>query len=480
MGQYKFEVKAKNWFVRAYTTQENSGDSYNATIAAQFFNEAWQPSTNWYPIYTSAFTQNMAAGQTVYASHLAARAAADANRPTGPIYTKQLFQQIVQTPIGRKVPGLSGVEGAMFLDRTSLYSLEAQYNLTDALGLAKTKTEFLVGGNLREYVLNSQGTLFADTAGNIKIKESGAYAQLSQKLFNDIVKLSVSGRYDKNSNFDGRFTPRASAVIKLAKDHNLRMSYQQAYRFPSTQNQWISLVIGGSTILSGGLQQMIDYYKLNSSPVYSVTGSVITFKPIRPENSSSYEFGYKGLISKRLLIDAYFYFATYKDFITTANGLQVATGKKFSVAQNADGTVKTNGWGASVEYLLPANYSVSANVYSDQISDQPSDPTFVSYFNTPKTRLNLGLSNSGLSCNPRIGFNVTYRWQDSFNYEGTFAVGQVPSAGVVDGMISYKFPAIKSLVKVGASNVFNHYYINGLGNAQVGGIYYVSFAYNVF
>lgn len=475
MGQYKLELKARNWFVRAYTTQENSGDSYNATIAARLFNEAWKPSTSWYPTYTSAFTQYLAGGLNMHDAHLAARATADAGRPSGPIYNNPLFQTIVQTPISKG--------GALFLDKTALYNLEGQLNLTDALGLAKTKTEFLVGGNWKRYWLNSEGTLFADRSsinpGKIKIDEVGIYGQLSQKFFEDVLKVTVSGRYDKNSNFAGRFTPRASAVIKLAKDHNLRMSYQQAYRFPSTQNQWISLVTGAGT-LSGGLQQMIDYYQLNTSPVYSSTGTVITFKPIKPENSSSYEFGYKGLINKRLLIDAYVYFATYNDFITTASGLQVATGKGFSVAQNANGTVNTNGWGASFEYLLPGNYSVNANLYSDQISSQPSDPNFVSYFNTPKTRLNLGFSNSGLKCNPRIGFNVTYRYQTSFNYEGTFVVGQVPSVGIVDGMISYKLPNIKSLVKVGASDVFNRYYVNGFGNAQVGGIYYVSFAYNVF
>ncbi|MFX7559748.1 TonB-dependent receptor, partial [Acinetobacter baumannii] len=91
--------------------------------------------------------------------------------------------------------------------------------------------------------------------GKILINEEGAYAQLSQKLFSDVLKLSVSGRYDKSTNFDGRFTPRASAVVKLAQDHNIRLSYQQAYRFGSTQDQWIGLVVGGGTILSGGVQK---------------------------------------------------------------------------------------------------------------------------------------------------------------------------------------------------------------------------------
>ncbi|MFX5587225.1 hypothetical protein ABTE16_21010, partial [Acinetobacter baumannii] len=77
-------------------------------------------------------------------------------------------------------------------------------------------TDLLIGGNWKRYWLDSQGTLFADQTtinpGKILINEEGAYAQLSQKLFSDVLKLSVSGRYDKSTNFDGRFTPRASAV----------------------------------------------------------------------------------------------------------------------------------------------------------------------------------------------------------------------------------------------------------------------------
>ncbi len=474
MGQYKLEFKAKDWFLRGYATFENSGDSYNATIATRLFNEAWMPSSSWYPTYTSAFTQYVAAGLSPAAANLQARAIADANRPSGSIINNPLFQKIVQTPIKQG--------GALFLDRTSLYNIEGQYNLTNALGLNKTGTEFLVGGNYKTYVLNSQGTLFADTAGKIKIQEIGAYAQLSQQLFNDVLKLSVSGRYDKNQNFDGRFTPRASAVVKVAKDQNFRFSYQQAYRFPSTQNQYISLSVAGGTILSGGLQQMIDYYNLNTSPVVDANGNVVKFSPIKPETSNSYEIGYKGLFGKRLLIDVYGYMSNFTNFISTSNGLQLATGKIFSVAQNIPNvTVKSNGWGASAQYLLGNNYTVSGNIYQDQISNYSDLPVgFLTYFNTPKTRFNFGLGNTGFLYKNRVGFSVNYKWQESFNYEGSFAVGTVPSFGVVDAMISYKFPEIKSLIKFGANNLFNKYYINGFGNAQIGGLYYVSFGYNVF
>src|SRR5690606_17542198 len=53
--QYKLEVRHPNWFVRAYTTQENAGESYNATITTRLFNEEWKSSNEWYPQYAQGF-----------------------------------------------------------------------------------------------------------------------------------------------------------------------------------------------------------------------------------------------------------------------------------------------------------------------------------------------------------------------------------------------------------------------------------------
>lgn len=542
MGQYKFELKAKNWYVRAYTTRENSGGSFNSTIATRLFNEAWKPSaTQWFPQFVGATvgsassgavgtyiaalaggyaaglgsgltpTAALAAAQTaapgvVAANRMnilnAARNVADQGRPTGFIGNHPLFQQLANTPISQG--------GGLFVDRTTLKSLEAQYNLSDDLGLTEMGTDLMIGGNIRQFGLNSQGTLFADTAGNINITETGAYLQISQKMFGDRLKITASGRYDKNTNFKGRFTPRVSAVIKLAQDHNLRFSYQTAYRFPTTQNQWINLLVGGGTRLMGGLPQLRDFYNFNGNPAYTLASvqafgaSALAGAPnpgllqqqqfgeFKPESTTSFEVGYKGLIAKRLLIDVYAYTARYKDFLSGVTVIQARAGLPpsplnllnannriaYSISVNAPGSVDVKGWGASMEYLLPKNFSVNANLYSDVIGELPAG--FVSYFNTPKYRFNAGFSNSGFGKDGRYGFNITYRWVDSFNYEGTFAVGQVPSYKTVDAMVSYKLPSIKSLIKVGGTNIFNKYYYNGFGNVQIGGLYYVSFGWNVF
>jgi len=508
MAQFKFELKHKNWYVRAYATHENSGNSFNGTIATRTFNEAWKPSASWYPQYMVAYVSAMQQGAPQYMSHMAARNFADQGRPTGFIGNHPLFQSIVRTPIGKKVAGMNGLEGGQFMDKSRLNVIDAQYNLTEALGLAKTGTDFLVGFNTKQYQLNSEGTIFADTLGAININEFGAYGQLSQKLFKDIVKVTISGRYDKNTNFAGRFTPRASAVIKLKQDHNLRLSYQTAYRFPTTQNQWINLLVGGGTRLMGGLPQLRDYYNFSGNPGFTLASvqafgasamagapnptllKAQNFGEFKPESSTSFEVGYKGLFGKVLLVDAYMYNSRYQNFISGVTVIQSRGSYNpmnllfessrigYSISTNAPGEVTVKGWGASADFLLPKNFTIGANIYSDVIGDLA--PGFVSYFNTSKYRTNITFANSGFGTNNRYGFNLVYRNVTDFFYEGTFGTGQMPGYKTLDGQVSYKFPAIKSVVKVGGTNLLNKYYRTGWGSPAIGGLYYVSFAYNVF
>ncbi|HSC37970.1 MAG TPA: carboxypeptidase-like regulatory domain-containing protein, partial [Chitinophagaceae bacterium] len=82
IGQYKAEIKAADWFFRAYTTQENSGEAFNATVTSQLFNEAWKPSATWFNQYTNTLLGALAVpGTSFIAANQAARAAADVGRP---------------------------------------------------------------------------------------------------------------------------------------------------------------------------------------------------------------------------------------------------------------------------------------------------------------------------------------------------------------------------------------------------------------
>ncbi len=497
IGQHKLEFKGKTWYLRGYTTQENAGGSYNATALGVFINSKWKANSTWFAQYATVFSETRRQGGTNFSDaniHASARAFADNGRllPGTAGYEAALKE-------GRSIPISQG--GALFLDKTDLWAGDGQLNVSDALGFSD-KVEIIAGAQWKQYVLNSQGTLFADTAGNIKINEYGGYLQLRKKLFNDFLTLTAAGRYDKQTNFEGRFTPRFTAVFKVAKDNNIRLSYQTAYRFPTNQDQYISLVTGAG-ILIGCLPEFQTYYGLNSTtrPAYTAESILkyrstfnaadlvqATFKDVKPESVASYEVGYKGILGGRLLIDAYAYYSVYQDFLATIGVgqsnipgsptglLSSLTTTNVSYKQNTTENVKATGWGLSAEYQLGRGFNLYGNVFSDKLKDLPEN--FVSFFNAPKYRWNLGLRNDNVYKN--IGFNVVVKWQDNSYYEGTFVTGTLPYFTWVDAQVTYRPTKSKSVFRVGGTNLGNNYYRTGYGSPYVGGLYYVSYGYNLF
>lgn len=478
IGQYKLELKAKNWFVRGWATNEDAGESYNATVTTRLTNEKIKPSTTWYGEYGQTFLAGKLSGLTDIDAHNNARAVADAGAPKpGSNQFKQIFDQVRSVPISKG--------GGLFIEKSDLYVAEGQYNFSHLTG---NVVDILVGGDFRRFVLDSEGTLFADSAAPIPINQFGGYAQVSKKLLNDRLNLTVSGRYDKNENFKGRFTPRATALVKVNSNNSIRFSYQTAYRFPSTQQQWINLNVGGGVQLIGGVQELKDFYKFNSNPVYTLT-SVQSGTPqlfnnpeFKPENVTSYEIGYKGLVANsKLLIDLYGYYGQYENFLARTLVVQspgTSNQRFFSVPINTEAKVKTYGYGLGLEYRFAGNFVITVNGSSDVLQDIPAG--YVAFFNSPKYRANVVVGNSMLGKRKNIGFNIAYRWQDTYFFEGDFANGQVPAIQTLDAQVSYKIPKTKSLLKLGANNLLNQYYYHAPGNPSVGGLYYVSYAYNIF
>lgn len=486
MGQYRLELLNKNWMLRAYTTQENAGQSYNLAATTQLFNESWKASTGstgWYAQYGQAFLNGKLNGLNDYDAHKAARAVADVGRPQlGSARFKAAYDSVRRLPVP---------QGGALLDRSDLYSVEGSYNLSSITGAF---ADVLIGANYRRYSLNSEGTLFADTPGNpVTIDEFGAFIQASRDI-TSFLKLSASGRYDKNENLKGRFTPRLTALWKVAPGNNIRLSYQTAYRFPSTQQQWIDLDLNSYKLI-GGNKYFVQKYHFDTNPVYyrdSLKNGNIKqwmYPAQKAENLTSFELGYKGLLlDSKLLLDVYGYYGNYRDFTgrvsvaqsKSGNPIAIAdadTGQIYSVPINYEYKIKTYGFGIGLDYRLPRNFTLAANLASDKL-DVPQGLT--ANFNSPLYKANVSLGNTGFGYQKRFGFNVAYRWQDEFYFEGDLASGTLPAVQTVDAQVSFKLPKTKSILKLGANNLLNQYYYNGVGNSYVGGLYYVSFGYNVY
>ncbi|MEO5889520.1 MAG: TonB-dependent receptor [Ferruginibacter sp.] len=487
MGQYKLELINKNWLLRAFTTQENAGETFNLGATTQNFNEAWKASagsTGWFAQYGQAFLGAKLNGASDQDAHTAARAVADVGRPVvGTKAFNDIYERIRKLPVP---------QGGALLDRSDLYSVEGNYNFSS---VTKSFADILIGANYKRYVLNSQGTLFADTAGSISISEYGAFIQASRQILKNLT-LTASGRYDKNENFKGRFTPRFTAVIKVAENNNIRLSYQTAYRFPSTQMQWINLDLVSYKLI-GGNEAFKEIYNFDGDPIYDRdslnVGKVVrqNLPVLKPEAISSFEAGYKGLLmDSKLLVDIYGYYGRYTNFLarrvviqphlgaTLPTQADAVKGQIYSVPINSPSKVKTYGFGIGIDYRLPLNFSIGVNAASDNLTDVPTN--FIASFNSPKYKVNATFANSGFGKNKRVGFSVAYRWQDAFYFQGDLANGNLPAVQTVDAQVSFKLPKTKSILKFGANNLLNQYYYNAIGNSQIGGLYYFSFGYNIY
>ena len=239
MNQTKIEFKGKNYFLRAYMTNENAGDSYDMRFAAWNVNRAWKDDKTWFGQYAGAFIQSTLGGATPEQAHAIARETADTGRflPGSPEYKSALAAVTADPDL---------VTGSKFKDKSKLYHADANYNFKDIIN--EKILELQLGGSLREYVMNSGGTIFTDYNGPIKYDEYGLYAQVQKKLAQDRLKVTISGRYDKSQNFDGFVSPRLSLVYSAGanKQHNFRASYQTGFRNPTTQDQYIGLNLGQS------------------------------------------------------------------------------------------------------------------------------------------------------------------------------------------------------------------------------------------
>lgn len=509
----KLELQNPNYFLRAYTTQENSGDTYAANTVASRINEQ-----TFIPAYFQTFAAARTNGATIEEAHSQARIAGrDAQPQPGTQAFSDLFNEIREVPISEG--------GAQFLDRTGMWHAEGQYNFQEFID--PNTLELLAGANVRRFTLNSEGTLFAlDNDGDeFNLDEYGAYLQASKSVLDDRLEFQGSIRYDKHQDFEGQFSPRASAVYSIARGQNIRASFQRGFRIPSTQNQLIDLDVVSRRLL-GNNEVILDRYLVRENPVYRSESveearealaegaseadarallNRVEFEPFRTEKVSTFEIGYKGLINNRLFIDAYYYYSMYDDFIADIefiqgipNGLREDPGDFDSTTPegqdaiinqtvqtqplglniNADGTVRSQGFAVGMEYSLPKGYRMGGNLsYNELISqDDLLDQGFRASFNTPEWRYNVNLSNRRVTSN--LGFNITYRWQDAYLWESTFGEGVIPSFGTMDAQMSYRLPAYNSILKIGGSNVLNNRYETSIGNPTLGAIYYISLTFD--
>jgi outer membrane receptor protein involved in Fe transport len=259
------------------------------------------------------------------------------------------------------------------------------------------------------------------------------------------------------------------------------------YRFTALNGN----VISGSTVIS------------NSWTASSVLEFLSTFNPndlvpissdfAQPEKVTAWELGYKGFLEPHLFLDLNAYYNIYQDFLLPTTVMTPATGSVydgtalaefgltnagiFTYLRNNPNRLYSYGINLNANYSFHRGFYLGGN-YSWEDFDRGNTPEeLVPGFRKPPHRFNIYFGNRNLT--EKLSFRINYRWYDSFLWPISFlAQDYTDSYGVVDMQFSYRIPSIKSILRIGANNIFRNEYSAIIRSSAVGATYYVSLTFD--
>ncbi len=527
--EYRKEGK---FFIRAYTTEEDAGNSYDPYATALRMLEEVRDPNEWAQVYVKYWSDSiipiteelgypqlepnpdpppfftfdfdsLESWTAFYSDSLASWHSqvedwtnnGNGNipgigelgflEPGSPEFV-QLFTQFVTTKNNEREGG------TRFFDRSALTHVHGEYIFEPTF-----VDQIRIGANYRMYRPNSDGTIFSDTAGVvITNQEWGAYLGVEQKFREDKYIVSGTVRFDKNENFDLVVSPAMSFVMKPRENDYLRISFSSALRNPTLADQYLFLDVGPA-ILSGNLQGADSLITLESfsdfrNTLNNDTLDYFNIDAIRPEQVRTIEIGYRTTLFDKLYVDAGYYFSIYQNFIGFNIGIDAEFGPSgfptdiqvFRYSANSRSEVQTQGFSIGLNYYLNNNFVLAGNYSWNQLVTTNDDDPIIPAFNTPEHKYNLSISardlESRLGRGNKWGFGVNYKWIQGFLFEGSPQfTGFVPSYDLVDAQANYYVDAINTTFKIGASNLLNNLVFQTYGGPRVGRLAYFSILYEL-
>jgi iron complex outermembrane recepter protein len=380
--QNRIEIRKKDtYFVRAYVTNEDAGNSYDPYFTAlklqtnaksdiayqsdyskywgqigkfhlkmkdQGYPQLEQMFVDTFPFVISTFdyeagdkwinenNDSLRVWHTL--SQIYASGISTLDEPTRPYFEpgspefKNEFNRLTKTKSG-------SAGGTKFYDKSSLAHVHGEYRFKP-----NWANYWVVGANYRKYMPYSAGTIFTDstiyqrdavgkitdsTIVRITNSEVGFYTGAEKKFFNDKFIFTGTVRADKNENFKMLVTPALSLVYNPDKKNFLRFSFSSAIRNPTLTDQFLRFNVGRAILLGNlyGIDSLITV----ESFVEGISGVNLEPKkfkyfsapPIKPEKVKTFELGYRTTLFNRVYMDAGYYFNIYTDFIGYNIGIKV-------------------------------------------------------------------------------------------------------------------------------------------------------------
>ena len=516
--QNRFELRKKDkWFIRAYSTNEDAGKTYDAYFTALKMQDSILDEGFWAQQYRSFwnifqkskiknlpgypadnlsnedFEQQMSLLRDEYPDEFAAYHAEnrammsgaydpDSSLIPGSQAFNALKQSIISTPFH--------LGGSRFYDRSALSHIQFQrkFDYSEYGNIS-------IGGNYRSYNPNSRGTIFSDTNGRkLQVSELGFFSGYSKET--EKLSMNITLRLDKNQNFSWLASPAMSMVYRPNKKTVWRAGASSAIRNPTLQDQYLFYNVGRATLVGNlnGYDSLItisevgDFLESGVQERAAWDWNYYNMSGVLPEKVKNIEVGYRSTWWKSFYVDATYYYSWYKDFIgyhfalkieddpggSAANRLKDV--KAYRISSNAQQQVTTQGFSVGTNYYF-SNYTIAGNYTWNVLNSAVDDPIIPAY-NTPENKYNLSFSARDLDWkikNGKIGYMITHKYVQGFLFEGSPQfTGRIPSYRLTDAQLSWTSKEKKWIVKIGSSNIFNQKVVQVYGGPAIGRLTYLA------
>ena len=534
--QNRLELREETgkWFLRAYSTHEDAGNSYDAYFTALRMQDSIVPNqfySNQYRTMWYIFNRPQVRALPDFPSNTLSNSDFEAEMQQVIANNRDFFNQLHDTTntivmnymeavygysvVNYLKPGTAEFDqlkghitsslftegGSRFYDKSALYHTQGERRFDTEAG------QFRVGGNVRIYTPNSAGTIFSDTSGVvIRNYEGGIYGGWEQFYMDERLKASVTARLDKNQNFQPLLSPAASVVYKANENNTLRFSVSSAIRNPTLADQYLYYNVGRAVLLGNlngfdslvTLDNIVEYLGKPGADRLTHDFGYFDIDAIRPERVRTAEVGWRATLFDRVFVDANYYYSNYNDFIGYVIGAKIVEGttaidrlkevQVYRVAANATEQVTTQGFSIGLNTFLGDYQSLSGNYSWNKLTSDVNDP-IVPAFNTPEHKFNVGwnLRNYPLKKKKEmlLGAGVNYKWIEGFLFEGSPQfTGSISSYGLVDAQCSltkdYLINNTETTItyKIGSSNALNNQVYQVFGGPLVGRLAYLSIQIN--
>ncbi|HEY0021316.1 MAG TPA: TonB-dependent receptor [Longimicrobium sp.] len=353
-----------------------------------------------------------------------------------------------------------------------MYAGEVQYNSRVPMLL---NSAVVLGTSYRRDVVSSDRQWLTDrlTGEDISINQYAGFGQVTTPVmpWMDVV---LAGRYDIHENYDAQFSPKAGVVVRPVPGQNFRVTYNRAFKSPT--------ILQTNFHIPDWNAITVIYGNTRGFTVKRPDGTVFReYAPLQPEENTTWEFGYKGVLGDRLFVDVAHYRSAYENFMSplavigdplnaglggqpagTSVWAYDADGNRLNTAAGGPalaltyynlGAARIQGTDAGINFVVTPKINVRGTLSLIEISDVEVDAgrEESTALNSPEMKWTLGGSFQDFG---RLTGGLTVRHVDEYYFRSGVNRGFISGFTTLDANLGYRIDRFNTTVNLGVSNLF--------------------------